>query len=403
MQLRRHAELGRHAGHVALLAVHRVDQRDVLVDQLAQVLVAAGDDHLDALRARPCTPACRSRRRPRCPARSAPASRAAAPPRGSARSGCAGRRASASGWPCIRGYQSSRKVLPGRVEDAGRVVGRAPRSRSACIMLTMPRIAPVAGLPSPGTARRSGRRGRRGRGSSSRRPAAGFSCRSCGPFCRAASALRSRPGSLPAYTVEGRAPTIQRMLPISPLLSRPAACSRGRRLACSRAAGRRTPRAAPPPAPRTPARSRGWPQEPEDRAHPRRGRRCPHRRGALWRPDAEHHRAAQGATCRAYEIVPNNERAATVRVGRDRRQRQRPAGLERSSSSERAVAVFTEVGARRGRRARAAPGPGRAARAARHRGRHREHQLLRRPPDRGDYVLTLFERLSASSCRSTCT
>ncbi|MCY1511959.1 hypothetical protein D9M68_464030 [compost metagenome] len=48
----RHAELGRHAGDVALLAVHRVDDGDVLVDQLAQVLVAAGHDHFDALRGR---------------------------------------------------------------------------------------------------------------------------------------------------------------------------------------------------------------------------------------------------------------------------------------------------------------------------------------------------------------
>ncbi len=46
--LRRHAELGQHAGHVEPLVAHRVDQRDVLVDQLRQVLVAGGDDHLVA-------------------------------------------------------------------------------------------------------------------------------------------------------------------------------------------------------------------------------------------------------------------------------------------------------------------------------------------------------------------
>jgi hypothetical protein len=40
-QRRRHAELRRHASHVALLAVHRVDDGDVRVDQLTQVLVAA--------------------------------------------------------------------------------------------------------------------------------------------------------------------------------------------------------------------------------------------------------------------------------------------------------------------------------------------------------------------------
>ncbi len=45
-----HAKLGRHARHVAALAAHGVDDGDVLVDQLAQVFVAAGDDDLDALR-----------------------------------------------------------------------------------------------------------------------------------------------------------------------------------------------------------------------------------------------------------------------------------------------------------------------------------------------------------------
>ena len=48
-QRRRHAELGRHAGHVAPLAVHGVNDGHMLIDQLAQVLVAAGDDDVDAL------------------------------------------------------------------------------------------------------------------------------------------------------------------------------------------------------------------------------------------------------------------------------------------------------------------------------------------------------------------
>ncbi len=47
-QPRRHAELGLHAGQVAHLVVHGVDHRDVLVHQLAQVLVAGGDHGADA-------------------------------------------------------------------------------------------------------------------------------------------------------------------------------------------------------------------------------------------------------------------------------------------------------------------------------------------------------------------
>jgi len=49
--LRRHAELVVHPGNVEHLAAHGVDQRDVRVDQLRQVLVARGDDGVDALRA----------------------------------------------------------------------------------------------------------------------------------------------------------------------------------------------------------------------------------------------------------------------------------------------------------------------------------------------------------------
>ena len=48
-QVWRHAEFGGDAGDVAALAAHRVDDRDVLVHQLRQVLVAARHHHLDAL------------------------------------------------------------------------------------------------------------------------------------------------------------------------------------------------------------------------------------------------------------------------------------------------------------------------------------------------------------------
>ena len=47
--MRRHAEFGLHAGHVAALAVHRVDDGDVAVHQLRQVLVAAADNDFNAL------------------------------------------------------------------------------------------------------------------------------------------------------------------------------------------------------------------------------------------------------------------------------------------------------------------------------------------------------------------
>ena len=78
--------------------------------------------------------------------RAAPASRAARPPRGSARSARAGRRASASAFALYSGYQSSRKVLPLRVEDAGGVVGAGYSLAQQLHHVTMPRIAPVAGL-----------------------------------------------------------------------------------------------------------------------------------------------------------------------------------------------------------------------------------------------------------------
>ena len=112
-QARRHAELGLDAGDVALAVVHGVDHGDVFVDELAQVLVAAGDHGLDAALGRHARTACRSRRRPRRRARAAPSSPAAAPPRGSAsicarRSGGIGERVA-----LYSGYRSSRKVGPG--------------------------------------------------------------------------------------------------------------------------------------------------------------------------------------------------------------------------------------------------------------------------------------------------
>ena len=48
-QAGRHAKFGGDTCHIAALAIHGVDDGDVLVHQLAQVLVAAGHDHLDAL------------------------------------------------------------------------------------------------------------------------------------------------------------------------------------------------------------------------------------------------------------------------------------------------------------------------------------------------------------------
>ena len=44
--LGRHAELGDHAGRIEPLVAHGVDQRHPVVDQLRQVLVAGGNDHL---------------------------------------------------------------------------------------------------------------------------------------------------------------------------------------------------------------------------------------------------------------------------------------------------------------------------------------------------------------------
>ena len=47
--VRRHAELGEHAGFVELFVTHRVDEHDLVVDQLRQVLVAGGNDGVHAL------------------------------------------------------------------------------------------------------------------------------------------------------------------------------------------------------------------------------------------------------------------------------------------------------------------------------------------------------------------
>ena len=51
-QAGRHAKFLLHTSNVAALAGHGVDDRDVRIDQLAQVFVAAGDDDVNALRRR---------------------------------------------------------------------------------------------------------------------------------------------------------------------------------------------------------------------------------------------------------------------------------------------------------------------------------------------------------------
>ncbi len=48
--VRRHAELGQHAGVIQALVAHRVDQHDLVIDELGQILVAGGDDRLHAAR-----------------------------------------------------------------------------------------------------------------------------------------------------------------------------------------------------------------------------------------------------------------------------------------------------------------------------------------------------------------
>ena len=50
----RNAKLGEHAGHVEPLVAHRVDQRDTVVDQLRQVLVARRHDHIETGLRRHC-------------------------------------------------------------------------------------------------------------------------------------------------------------------------------------------------------------------------------------------------------------------------------------------------------------------------------------------------------------
>ena len=48
-QMRRHAKLCSDASDIPPLSIHGVDDGDVLIDQLTQIFVAAGDDYLNAL------------------------------------------------------------------------------------------------------------------------------------------------------------------------------------------------------------------------------------------------------------------------------------------------------------------------------------------------------------------
>ena len=48
-QMRRHAKLCGDASDITPLSIHGVDDGDVLIDQLAQIFVATGNDHLNAL------------------------------------------------------------------------------------------------------------------------------------------------------------------------------------------------------------------------------------------------------------------------------------------------------------------------------------------------------------------
>ena len=48
-QMRRHAKLCGDASDITPLSIHGVDDGDVLIDQLTQIFVAAGNDHLNAL------------------------------------------------------------------------------------------------------------------------------------------------------------------------------------------------------------------------------------------------------------------------------------------------------------------------------------------------------------------
>jgi hypothetical protein len=69
------------------------------------------------------------------------------------------------------------------------------------------------------------------------------------------------------------------------------------------------------------------------------------------------------------------------------------------------MAVYTEVGFDAADALFTAPGPGSPLTDLQGiQSGHREHQLLRHHERTGQWVLTLFERLTApSSCRTTCT
>ena len=47
--MRRHAKLCGDASDITPLSIHGVDDGDVLIDQLAQIFVATGNNHLNAL------------------------------------------------------------------------------------------------------------------------------------------------------------------------------------------------------------------------------------------------------------------------------------------------------------------------------------------------------------------
>ena len=168
--LGRHAELGLHGldvQHLRRLG-HGVDQRDLGRDQLRQVLVAGGDQHLVATGRGHGAPACRWRRRPRCPAPPAPASRAGAPPRGWARSAAPAPRASARAAPCTRHTSRRGRSAPWRRRHTPHA--RPGSARAATSSSPARRGSPQWGSR-PARAGRAGR-GRRGTGSWSRPPAA---------------------------------------------------------------------------------------------------------------------------------------------------------------------------------------------------------------------------------------
>ncbi len=161
----------------------------------------------------------------------------------------------------------------GRVEDAGGVVG-PHLARSACSMLIMPRMAPVAGLPlSPGTRAGRASHGTRGRGSWTRPRAAAFSCRSSGILpCRAAPRTGRETGLQPALSGPDARPTILPWLPpcLYSAWHARAGLRRARRL--RRCQNPQPTAPAPAQAQPSPTSAAGR-QGTDDRAHPRRRRR----------------------------------------------------------------------------------------------------------------------------------